>query len=236
MSQILIVGGTAGIGRELAAHYAAAGSRVVIAGRTAERAQKAAAEVETSYAAETGGTVRGIAVDLSRPESLRDALSSIEQLDSLVLAGMQRDRNTLKDYDIGAASELATVKLIGYTTVAHILHPRMSRDGSVLLFGGVSKDMPYPGSTTISTVNAAVVGLAATLAVEMAPTRVNVIHPGVVGDSPYWAGNQPTLEPARQRTLTGRLATMRDIVNGCVFLLENASANGVNLNLNGGLA
>jgi NAD(P)-dependent dehydrogenase (short-subunit alcohol dehydrogenase family) len=236
MSQILVVGGTSGIGRKLAEHYVAEGCSVVVAGRTAERARKVAADIQATYASDTGGVVRGIAVDVSQPGTLRDALSDIDSVDSLVLAGMQRDQNSLREYDIDSASTLATAKVIGYTTVAHILQPRMSGSGSVLVFGGVSKDMPYPGSTTISAVNAAMVGLTATLAVEMAPIRVNAIHPGAVGDSPFWADKEGALEPVRRRTLTGRLPTMQDIVDGSVFLLENPSANGVNLSLNGGLA
>jgi hypothetical protein len=58
----------------------------------------------------------------------------------------------------------------------------------------------------------------------------------MVGDSPYWAGNERAVEAARARILTGVVPTMRDIVEGSVFLLENPAANGVNLDLNGGHA
>ena len=61
-------------------------------------------------------------------------------------------------------------------------------DGSVVLFGGRAKDRPYPGSTTVSTVNGGVSGMVRSLTVQLAPRRVNAIHPGIVGDSPYWSG------------------------------------------------
>lgn len=74
-----------------------------------------------------------------------------------------------------------------------------------------------------------------TLAVELAPLRVNAIHPGVVGDSPAWSGKPPeVLERVRVRTPTGQLATMADIAGAVIFLLENQSVNGVNLNVDGG--
>ncbi|WP_329249049.1 SDR family oxidoreductase [Streptomyces sp. NBC_01478] len=232
--QVLIVGGTSGIGRELAATYARQGASVIIAGRDSARAEKIAAEINT----EVNSThyVRGIQADLSRPEILKDALSGIEHIDSIVLTGMRRDNNTIAAYDIAGATELAIAKIVGYTTVVHTLRSRISPTGSVLLFGGLAKDVPYPGSTTVTTVNAGVTGLVATLAKELAPVRVNAIHPGMVGDSPYWAGNQPAVEAARARILTGAVPTMRDIVEGSVFLLENPAANGVNLDLNGGHA
>lgn len=232
--QILIVGGTSGIGRELAVTYAARGASVVIAGREAERAQKVAAEISAD--SKDGGAVRGIAVDLSEPEGIVDALRDVAQVDSVVLTGMQRDRNTLADYNPASAKELAIVKLVGYTTVLHALRSRIAPSGSALLFGGIAKHAPYPGSTTVTAVNAAIVGMVTTLSRELAPIRVNAIHPGVVADSPYWIGNESALEAGRARTLTGKLPTMRDIVDGCVFLLENTAADGVHLNLEGGLA
>jgi len=94
---------------------------------------------------------------------------------------------------------------------------------------------PYPGSTTVSTINGGVTGLVHTLAVELAPIRVNALHPGIVGDSPYWAGKPPAaLEAVRARTPLGRLATMDEIVDAAIFLLENGAVNGVNLDVDGG--
>jgi NAD(P)-dependent dehydrogenase (short-subunit alcohol dehydrogenase family) len=232
-NQVLIVGGTSGIGRALAAAYAERGTSVVIAGRESARAEKVAAELNTEVNA---ARVGGIQVDLSRPEEIKESLSGIDHLDSVVLTGIRRDSNTIGNYDIAGATELAVSKIVGYTTVVHALQSRISPVGSVLFFGGLAKDMPYPGSTTLSTVNAGVTGLVTTLAKELAPIRVNAIHPGAVGDSPYWADNTQALAAARQRTLTGALPTMQDIVDGCFFLLENPSANGVNLSLDGGRA
>jgi len=72
------------------------------------------------------------------------------------------------------------------------------------------------------------------MALELAPIRVNAIHPGIVGDSPYWEGNEAAVEATKARTPTGRLATMDDVANASVFLLENESVNGVNLPVDGG--
>jgi NAD(P)-dependent dehydrogenase (short-subunit alcohol dehydrogenase family) len=111
----------------------------------------------------------------------------------------------------------------------------MDPAGAVVLFGGRAKDRPYPGSTMVSTVNGAMMGLAHSLAVELAPVRCNAIHPGIVGDSPYWsAKGDPALEPVRDRTPGRRLVTMADVVGAVVFLLENPAVNGVNLDVDGG--
>ena len=107
------------------------------------------------------------------------------------------------------------LKLVGYTEVVHALLPRMDEESSVVLFGGRAKDRPYPGSVTVSTVNGGVVGLVNALALEMAPIRVNALHPGIVGDSPFWSGKPAgVLDGYVSPHADRRLATMQDIVDG----------------------
>jgi NAD(P)-dependent dehydrogenase (short-subunit alcohol dehydrogenase family) len=227
MGAVVVIGGTAGIGLELARHYAGAGREVVLTGRDTGRAQAAAKEV--------GGTTTGVGFDLSRPEEIGAALTEVGPVGALVLSAVERDENAIADFDIAGALHLVTLKLVGYTAVVHALRDRLSADAAVLLFGGQAKVRPYPGSTTVSTVNAGVDGLVRTLAVELAPVRVNSIHPGIVGDSPYWRDKPAAvLDGVRAATLTGRLATMADIVSASAFLLENPAANNVNLAVDGG--
>ncbi|HEY7605343.1 MAG TPA: SDR family oxidoreductase [Actinomycetes bacterium] len=224
---LVVIGGTSGLGLEVARHYAKEGREVVLSGRDQGRADAAAAEV--------GDRARGIALDLAEPDQLADRLAGVEGIGHLVLAAIERDENKVRDFDLEGATRLATLKLVGYAEVVHQLAPRMDPGGSVVLFGGRAKDRPYPGSTMVSTVNGGVIGLVHSLAVELAPIRCNAIHPGIVGDSPYWsAKGGPALEPVRNRTPTGRLVTMEDIVGAVVFLLENRSVNGENLHVDGG--
>ena len=89
-----------------------------------------------------------------------------------------------------------------------------------MLFGGQAKERPYPGSTTVSTVNGGVVGLVHTLAVELAPIRVNAIHPGIVGDSPYWTGKPLDAVGRPVRRSAGWPPWPRSTA-AVVFLLEN---------------
>jgi NAD(P)-dependent dehydrogenase (short-subunit alcohol dehydrogenase family) len=184
MKSVVLIGATQGTGRELAAEYARRGANVVITGRSAERA----AEVAGELAKDGPGTVTGLSLDLTRPAEIAEMLATIERVDRLAIVGMVRDRNTIAAYDVDKASELAVTKVIGYTAVVSALAPRMAQDASILLFGGVAKDRPYPGSTTVSAVNGAVTGLVRTMSVELSPVRVNAIHPGIIEDSPFWGG------------------------------------------------
>ena len=227
MTSVVVIGGTSGIGREVARHFAGAGDDVVLTGRDAGRADAAAKEI----GAGATGQVRGLGVELTRPHEIATALSGVTA-DHLVLSAIDRDENTCAGYDLDRALRLATLKLVGYTEVVHALLPRFARDGSIVVFGGLAKDRPYPGSTTVSTVNGGVSGMVHTLAVELAPIRVNAVHPGIVGDSPYWSGKP--LDAVVARTPAGRLASMSDVVDAVLFLLRNRSVNGVELNVDGG--
>ena len=133
------------------------------------------------------GEVTAAAVDLADPESIAGSLAGIGDVDRLVIGAIERDENTIADYDIERARYLITMKLVGYTEVVHTLLTRLAPDASILFFGGLALRRPYPGSTTVTTVNGGVLGIVNTLAVELAPIRVNALHPSVVGDSPYWS-------------------------------------------------
>ena len=169
---VVIVGGTSGIGRELARTLVERGDDVWLTGRDQQRAGSVAAEI--------GSSAHGLGLDLSQPGEIAGKLTEIERVDHLVLAAIDRDANSARDYDVAAAMRLVTLKLVGYTEVVHALVPRLAGDASIVIFGGLAKDRPYPGSTTVSTVNGGVAGLMHTLAVELAPIRVNALHPGIV--------------------------------------------------------
>jgi NAD(P)-dependent dehydrogenase (short-subunit alcohol dehydrogenase family) len=227
---VVVVGGTRAIGLELVKHFAARGDQVVLTGQDPANVEAALGEVR----ALGGGPVRGATFDLARPESIAPALADIGTVRHLALVAIDRDANSIRDYDIGRAIRLATLKLVGYSEVVHALLDRLPDSASLVLFGGMAKERPYPGSTTVSTVNGGVVGLTRSLVEELRPRRVNSIHPGIVSDSPFWAAKPDAVEGYRSQTPTGRLATMADVVGATVFLLENEAVNGVDLLVDAG--
>jgi NAD(P)-dependent dehydrogenase (short-subunit alcohol dehydrogenase family) len=162
-------------------------------------------------------------------------LASVDEVRHLVLLAIDRDENTVREYNIEGALNLVTLKLVGYTEVVHVLGARMLEGGSIVLYGGLAKDRPYPGSTTVTSVNGGVTAMVRTMAIELAPLRVNAIHPAVVGDSPYWANKPPeVLDRLRARTPLGKLVTIDDVVDATAFLLENPAVTGINLRVDGG--
>jgi NAD(P)-dependent dehydrogenase (short-subunit alcohol dehydrogenase family) len=229
---IFIVGGTSGLGFSVAKAADALGAKVTIAGRGAERAAELARSI--------GSRASGLHIDLEDSASIHAALAEGEPIDHLVLTPNYGVNMSIKDIDIAEVARVARVKIVAYVEVVSIALPRLKPTSSIVLFGGLAKANPYPGSTMVTIVNGATVGMARTLAVELAPIRVNGISPGVIEDSPRWLkrvkeGGAPVLEAMKSRTPSRRLATVEDIVHGVFFLMDNRSANGMDLELDGGI-
>ncbi len=227
LGTVVVVGGTCELGKHLALHYADKGHRVVVTSRDLARAQATAREI--------GGDSTGLAFDLSKPHGIADALAGVNDVQHLALVALYRDDNKVREYKIDDAIQLVTLKLVGYTECVHVLAPKMREDASIVIFGGLARNQPYPGSTTITTVNGGVASLINSLAVELAPIRVNAIHPGQVGDTPAWMSKpKEVLDNLKSRTALGRLVTTEDVIHATVFLFENRGVTGVNLRVDGG--
>lgn len=223
---VVIIGGTSGIGLATAEKVLATGARVVISGRDAQRAQ--------SVAETLGRRAVGIGLDLAAPDTIAESLAAVDRVDGLVLSGVERDVNSVRDFDIETATRLTTIKLIGYLETIHALVDRIpaSVASGIVVIGGVARFRPYPGSLTVSTVNGGVEGMVTALATDLAPIRVNALHPGIIGDSPFWVGKEAALEQYRSRTPGGELATIEDVVGATLFLLDNHGVSAASLHVN----
>ncbi|WP_433202734.1 SDR family oxidoreductase [Dactylosporangium sp. CS-047395] len=226
MTTSLVVGGSGFLGHAIAEHFAGRGDTVIVTGRDKAGAEAAAARI--------GPGVRGLAVDLSAPETIEAAFAEVESVDNLVLTASDPTPVTLDGFDTTQAIKAITIKLVGYAETVRVLSPRFTPAAAVVLFGGLAKERPYPGSTMVTTFNGGISGLIKTLAREIAPHRVNAIHPGIVGDSPKWAPVPVEQQPGALRTPIGRLVTKSEVVGAVDFLLTNGGVNAVDLTLDGG--
>jgi NAD(P)-dependent dehydrogenase (short-subunit alcohol dehydrogenase family) len=225
MQTVLIVGGSRGIGRYIAERAIERGDDVIITSSKPETAPGVAAEL--------GGGARGITLDLADPETIETSLSGIELLDHIIITAADPRRNSLEDFDVVHAARSTTIKLVGYSEVVRVLRPRLRPGGAIVLFGGLAMERPYPGSTMVTAANGGVSALARSMAVELAPTRVNVLHPGIVGDSPRWR-DLPE-HPHVSRTPIKRAVTMAEVADAAYFLLDNPGVNAIDLYVDGGI-
>ena len=228
---VVVIGGTSGIGLPLARAVHALGCKLTVAGRGADRVADVAKSI--------GPRVGGRHLDLEDAESIRAALAEGPAIDHLVLVPIDQLMTNVKNFDVAAANKALHVKLTGYIEVVHTVLPRLKPTSAIVLFGGLAKARPYPNSTMITVANAGIVGVMRTLAVELAPIRVNSVSPGLVADSPKWddivkKGANPVVNAMAARTPTRRLATGADVIHAVFFLLDNQSVNGHDVAVDGG--
>ncbi len=107
MTTSIVVGGSSGLGRAVAQRFADRGDTVIITSRTTAQADTVATEI--------GGTTCGMAVDLSRPETIAAALVDVREVDNLVISAIAQGVNSLAEFDIAEAIKAVTIKLVGYT-------------------------------------------------------------------------------------------------------------------------
>jgi NAD(P)-dependent dehydrogenase (short-subunit alcohol dehydrogenase family) len=215
----VFVGGSSGIGLAAARRAAAAGWDVVVASRDPERAEVAAEKV---------------ALDVTDRAAVRALFACLGQIDHLVCSTVARAGGPVKELDLDAARRAFEVKLWG--PLAAIQSAEVT--GSVVLLSGVAASTPIRGGAATAAVNGAVEALVRTLAVELAPVRVNAVSPGIV-DTPTWASMPEADRTAMFDRLSaalpaGRVGSPDDLGEAVWHLLTNGFVTGTVLHVDGG--
>jgi NAD(P)-dependent dehydrogenase (short-subunit alcohol dehydrogenase family) len=215
----VFVGGSSGIGLAAARRAVAAGWDVVVCSRDPERADVDAEKV---------------ALDVTDREAVRALFERLGAVDHLVCSTVARAGGPVKELDLDAARRAFEVKLWGPLAAVQAADVR----GSVVLLSGVAASTPIRGGAATAAVNGAVEALVRTLAVELAPVRVNAVSPGIV-DTPTWATMPAADREAMFERLSGALPAGRvgsadDIADAIWLLLTNGFVTGTVVHVDGG--
>ncbi|MFO1037710.1 MAG: SDR family oxidoreductase [Geminicoccaceae bacterium] len=229
--RVVITGGSGGIGRALARDLTALGATPVLLGRDPERLAEAAATVP--------GPVETAAVDVTDENAVRTFFADCRRFDHLVTAAAGTVRGNVLELDTDKARALFESKYWGQYYCVKYGAPRLIERGSIVLFSGWISRKPMAGVSTLAAVDAAIEALGRTLALELAPRRVNVVTPGMI-DTPLWSAR---LSPDAQRDHfrrvgealpVGRAGTADDVAHAVRFLLENGFTTGAVIDVDGG--
>jgi NAD(P)-dependent dehydrogenase (short-subunit alcohol dehydrogenase family) len=227
--RVLIIGRPSGIAGAIVAAARGAGAKVIIAGRN-----KAA--LEAAYADEQNITTE--TVDLTDEASIAALAERLGTVDHIVSTASARARGKLADLDRDAIRLSFDTKVIGPLFLAKHFAPRMNEHGSIVIFAGVASVKIAVGTMGVAITNASAEVLARSLALELAPIRVNAISPGVIDTGAWDAfGEQGKAEYFARITSTnpaGRIGTVQDIAAGVIFALTNTFLTGTTLHIDGG--
>jgi NAD(P)-dependent dehydrogenase (short-subunit alcohol dehydrogenase family) len=225
---VLVVGRAGGIARAAAESAREAGARVVAAGRNQ-------AALASAY---DGMDITGEYVDLTDEASINALGKRLGTVDHVVSTASARAKGRLADLDREAVRMAFDTKVIGPIMLAKHLSPRMSPDGSFLFFSGDTAVKPSVGFLAVAGTNGAVDSVIRSLAVELAPIRVNSVSPGTI-DSGAWdaLGEQAKAEFFRNLSATNparRVGTVGDVAQAVLFALTTTFLTGVTLPVDGG--
>ena len=227
---VVVIGGSAGIGLETARRARAEGAHVILAARNADRLEQAAAEV---------GAQQTAAFDVNDAVSLRsffaDLLSPIDHV--MVTAGGPQ-YGPLLEMDAERVRQVLSDHVVRYLEVARNAAGKMRPGGSLVFMGGTGGRRVRRGLGIVSAATAALPPFTATLALELAPVRVNLIAAGFV-DTPLSAallGDQleQRREELRSTLPIGRVVGPADVAALAVQLMSNTALTGATYDIDGG--
>lgn len=205
-SRVLVIGGTSGIGLATARRAAGSGANVTIASRSPDKVDAARAEI--------GERASGRCLDMRDADAVLHFFADEAPFDHIVVSGADLVLGSVSNLALGDAYEAMRSKFWGAYHVARFA--RLTSHGSLTLVSGAASRRPNPQVPLIGAINAALESLAAGLAMEMAPRRVNAVSPGRI-DTPFWR----FLDPDEQEKLRERTASALPV--GIVGLADHVA-------------
>lgn len=228
--QVVILGGSSGIGLASAAAALAEGAHVTITGRDPERLATACATL--------GDAVTAHELDAADEAGTARLFSSFATVDHVfITAGTLVADAHLEPASSDLRPALDT-RFWGALYAAKYAAPKMSAGGSITFMSGTAGRRPLPGAAVASASCGAVDAFARALALDLAPIRVNTISPGYV-DTPLFDGllgeqRDAVLTSVAQTLPVKRIGQPEEIADAVLFLMRNGYVNGINLAVDGG--
>lgn len=226
---VLVIGRPSGIAGAIVGAARDAGAKVVIAGRDR-------AALDAVYGDDPD--VATEVVDVTDEASIAALAERLGAIDHIVSTASARARGQLAELDRDAVRLSFDTKVIGPLMLAKHFAARINEHGSIVIFAGVASAKIAVGTMGVAITNGAAEVLARSLALELAPIRVNAISPGVIDTGAWDAfGEQGKAEYFARISSTnpaGRIGTVEDIADAVMFALTNTFLTGTTLHVDGG--
>jgi NAD(P)-dependent dehydrogenase (short-subunit alcohol dehydrogenase family) len=187
---VVILGGTAGVGLETAAHFARAGARLALMGRNAERGEAACAMTRARV---SGAVVHFVRVDAADPTDAtraeREAREILGGVDVLICAtGPSHPPQLLKDIPIADIQARLNEIVLPPLHMMHACLPAMRAQklGAIINVASDAAKVATPGQTLIGAAMASIVmfSKAAALEEKRHGVRVNLLTPSLIAGTP----------------------------------------------------
>lgn len=230
--QVVVMGGSHGIGEATARAFAAAGAAVTVTGRSKERLDAAAARI--------GHPVTTAEVDATDPAAVRAFFDTVDRIDHLVVTVSSGavGIGPFAELDEESLRTAFDGKFFAQLRVVRAALPKLAPQASVTLVTAASSRGALRGTVGLAAVNGALDAVVPPLAAELGPVRVNAVSPGVV-DTAWWSGmpeaeRTALFEATAARLPVGRIGRSEDVAHSVLYLAGNPNVTGTVLACDGG--
>ena len=227
---VVVIGGSAGIGLETARRARMEGADVILTGRNPDRLEQAALEV---------GAQRTASFDANDTASLQKFFGDLpEPIDHVMVTAGGPTYRPLLEMDSDQVRDALGDHVVLDLEVARNAAGRMRPGGSLVFMGGTGGRRIRRDLGIVSAATAALPPFTATLALELAPIRVNLIAAGFV-DTPLSASLlgdrlEERRNELRAKLPIGRVVTAGDVAALAVHLMVNTALTGATFDIDGG--
>ena len=229
--RVVVLGGSSGIGLEVATQAASQGASVVIASSSAERVQQAVESI--------GGEAQGQTVDVSDERAVASFFTKLGAFDHLVFtAGDSLHLHELAATDLQEARHAFELRYWSALAAVKYGSPHIRKEGSIVLTTGIAGQRPQKGWVIAASVCGTIEALTRALAVELAPIRVNAVSPGVVRTNLWQSMSAPErerlFESVGKSIPVGRVGEPHDVAQAYLFLMQEGFSTGQTVVVDGG--
>jgi len=246
-SRILVLGGTSGIGFCVAEAALEHGAHVTISGSKQPKLDTALSRLQSAYP-DKHSRLNGQTCDLSQPQSLESNLDTLlkfaaasSKIDHIVFtAGDPLKIIPVSEATVQEIHRSGNVRFLGPLILAK-LAPKYLAPGpksSITLTGGTMSHRPNKGWTLIAAWGSGVEGITRGLAVDLAPTRVNMVSPGAVHTELFNEIPEDKLPGVLQGfsdgTLVGEVGTPENLAEAYLYSMRDGFTTGAMISSDGG--
>jgi NAD(P)-dependent dehydrogenase (short-subunit alcohol dehydrogenase family) len=227
---IIVIGGSSGIGKAVAEKCVALEANVTITSRSLTKAEEVAKQI--------GNTVKGSQLDVNHEVSVIDFFNTHEIIDHIYIAAGATKLGALTDEAIEESMKAFDTRILGSLRVIKAAVHKMINLGSIIFTGGVSTARPIAGAWVSGLATSTAEQLARVMVMEFPNVRFNAVSPGWT-DTPMWDEflgdeKETVFSEVAAKLPVKKIATPEEVADAVLFLMSNASVTGETIHVDGG--
>ncbi|CAE6475632.1 unnamed protein product [Rhizoctonia solani] len=219
--KVLVIGGSSGIGRSVAAAALSNGASIVIASSSQERVDLAVEQLKQV----SNTSVKGESFDIQDFNALKSFLSREGPFDHLAITAGRLGLNNFPNEEVDEAAKIQN-------TAQHIYKNQLiNAGGSIVLTSGTGVVRPQPGWTMMIGPGGAIESSTRGLAIDVKPIRVNTIAPGLV-DTEHFDKlpdeiRKGAFKVHQEKLLVGHVGNADEVAEAYIFAMKSSTIHSI---------